>query len=403
MLPHSVYFLNPEGLNIPQEIIFPAGYDAFTRKQQMTDIRVEKLAHVLVEYSLRIKQGDVLVISAETVAEPLVREVVRLAARKGAHPVLRLTLPGIDEILMKESPDAALDWVSPFRAHEVEQMNAQLSIWADTNTQSMSSVPPARVARRQKAYHKLGRRFMQRAMQADPEVRWCGTLFPTNAQAQDAKLSLSDYEDFVYHAMRLDTPDPVQAWRDFSAEQERLRVILSQQDEIHVVAEDTDIRVRTKGRIWVNADGQMNFPDGEIFTGPHETSANGHIRYTFPTIYDGREAEDVHLWFEAGRVVRWEARRGKDLLDELFAMDEGARLLGEFAIGNNFNVPSFTKNILFDEKIGGTCHLAVGASIPMTGGTVQSALHWDMVCDLRRGGAIYGDGELLQENGVWKV
>ena len=216
-------------------------------------------------------------------------------------------------------------------------------------------------------------------------------------------MSLSDYEDFVYKAMRLDQDDPVAAQRAQGALQERYAQFLNGRDEVRVVAEDTDIRVKTKGRRWINDDARLNFPGGEVFTSPLETSASGHIRYTFPTVFSGREAEDVHLWFEDGWVTRWEARRGKDLLDELFAMDEGARRLGEFAIGTNYAVPTFTKNILFDEKIGGTCHLAVGRSIPMTGGGNYSSLHWDMVCDLRRGGAIYSDGDLIQENGEWKI
>lgn len=369
----------------------------------MADPRIEKLAQILVDYSLELRDGDQFLISAATVTEPLVREVVRLAVRRGACPLLRLALPGLGEIIMKESPLEALDRISPISEFELEHINAQLTIWGEANTQEMSGVDPARMARMQKARSPMIQRFMERAISPEREIRWCGTLFPVHALAQDAHMSLSDYEDFVYHAMRIDEPDPVQAWRDFAEKQEYYCRILSGHDEIRVVAEDTDIRVHTKGRTWISADGRYNFPDGEVFTGPLEDSASGHIRYTFPTVYAGREAEDVQLWFEDGLVTRWEARQGKSLLDELFAMDDGARRLGEFAIGTNYHIPNFTKNILFDEKIGGTCHLAVGASIPMSGGKVQSALHWDMVCDLRRGGAIYADGELIQENGIWKI
>lgn len=369
----------------------------------MSDPRVQALAHVLCDYSMELKAGDVLRIRAETIAEPLVREVYKLAVERGAHPLLRLSFPDQMEMLLKFAPDDTLDYVSPLAEQEVELINADLSIWGDVNTQSLSGVDPARLARSQKSYHPITQKWMGRALTLNPSMRWVGTLLPVHALAQDAHMSLSDYEDFVYHAMLLDTPDPVQAWRDFSQQQMRLRNLLSQYDEIRITAEDTDIRASTKGRTWVSADGHLNFPDGEIFTGPLENTVSGHIRYTFPTVYQGREAEDVHLWFEEGRVTRWEAKTGKALLDELFAMDEGARYLGELAIGNNYAVPRFTKNILFDEKIGGTCHLAVGASIPLTGGVNQSALHWDMVCDLRSGGAVYGDGEMLQENGVWRV
>jgi aminopeptidase len=203
--------------------------------------------------------------------------------------------------------------------------------------------------------------------------------------------------------MLIDTPDPVAAWQEFSARQSGYVDYLGAHDTIRVVGPDTDITMRTAGRRWISADGHLNFPDGEVFTGPIEDSVNGTIRYTFPTVFMGREAEDVQLWFEDGRVTRWEAKRGKPLLDHLLTMDDGARRLGEFAIGTNYAVPVFTKSILFDEKIGGTCHLAVGRSIPLTGGRNESNLHWDMVCDLRQGGEISADGEVFHRDGKWLI
>ncbi len=369
----------------------------------MADQRIEKLAQVLVDYSLRLEKGDLFLIRAETAAEPLVREVYRLAVQRGAYAVTRIGLPGLGEIFLKEAPEESLDWVSPLTAYELEQMTALLTITASANTQELSGVDPARLARLGKSQRPLQQRSMQRLFSDPPQVHWCGTLFPVQASAQDAHMSLADYENFVYHAMFLDQADPVGAWRALSARQSAYCRELSAHDEFHVEAEDTDIRFRTKGRKWINADGHLNFPDGEVFTGPLETSVQGHIRFTYPTVYSGREAEDVHLWFEEGLVTRWEARRGKELLDEMFAMDEGARRLGEFAIGCNDAISTFSKNILFDEKIGGTCHFAVGSSIPMTGGVNQSALHWDMVRDLRDGGRISADGDVIHDQGVWKL
>lgn len=368
-----------------------------------TDPMVVRLAQVLVDYSLEIKSGDLFRIRAETVAEPLMREVYRQATRKGAFVYVEAVLPGLAEIFLKEAPEELLDYVSPIDQFAIENITAYLSLFADSNTQHLAGVDPTRFARRQKANRPITERFIARASSENRELRWCGTLFPTFAQAQDAKMSLSDYENFVYHAMRLDTPDPVAAWHEASARQQKWVDHMQQHDTIRVVAADTDITFKTAGRTWVNADGKMNFPDGEVFTGPIEESVNGTVRFTYPTIFGGREAEDVTLRFADGVVTHWEARRGKELLDELFAMDAGARRLGEFAIGTNECIPTFTKNILFDEKIGGTCHFAVGASIPETGGINKSALHWDMVCDMRSGGAIYADGELIQENGVWKI
>jgi aminopeptidase len=369
----------------------------------MADVMVERLARVLVDYSLAIEAGDLFVVTASLAAEPLVREVFRLAARKGAHPIARIGLPGLDEIVLKESPEEALDFVSPLSAQDYEKANAVLTIMGSMNSQTLSGVPPQRMARATRAQVHIQQEFIRRMSSDPPEIRWCGTLFPTYSGAQDAHLSLADYEAFVYHAMLLDTPDPVAAWQVMSARQAHYCQFLGERDEIRVVGDDTDIRMRTQGRSWLNADGKVNFPDGEVFTGPLEDSVNGHIRYTYPTVFQGREAEDVQLWFEDGVVTRWEAKRGRELLDELFAMDEGARRLGEFAIGTNYNIPTFSKNILFDEKIGGTCHLAVGASIPSTGGQVRSALHWDMVCDLRRGGTIIADGETILQDGQWTI
>jgi len=216
-------------------------------------------------------------------------------------------------------------------------------------------------------------------------------------------MSLRDYEDFVYRAMMIDKPDPVAAWRELSEVQQRYCDYLEAHDEIRIEALDTELTLSVKGRKWINSDGHFNMPDGEVFTGPVETSANGYIRYTYPTVWLGRGAEDVRLWFEDGVVVRWEAREGKELLDELFAMDDGARRIGEFAIGTNYAIPTFTKKILFDEKIGGTCHLAVGMGFPKTGSQNKSALHWDMICDLRTGARLSADGEVFHEGGVWKI
>jgi aminopeptidase len=369
----------------------------------MADRRVEKLAKVLVEYSLGIKPGDIFLIGAETTAEPLVREVYRLAVRLGAVPSITFTFPGQSEIQYKEAPDDALDLISPITLYSLENADAWLTISSSANSQELSGVDPARIARKMKANDPIRKVQMERIFTDNPLLRWTGTLFPNHGQAQDAHKSLSDYEDFVFHAMMIDQPDPVASWQGFSKRQQGYCDYLSGHDLIRVVGPDTDISLRTQGRMWINADGHLNFPDGEVFTGPIEDSVNGHIRYTYPTIYAGREAEDVHLWFEDGVVVKSEALRGKELLDELLAMDDGAKRLGEFAIGTNYSVPAFSKSILFDEKIGGTCHLALGNSIPISRGLNVSSLHWDMVCDLRVGGEISADGEVFHRDGQWLI
>jgi aminopeptidase len=367
----------------------------------MTDPNLENLARVLVDYCVEVKPGDLMRIRGSFAAEPLAREVYRLSVRLGAHPFLDLDPDGITEIRLRESPVESLDYMSPLAADMVERIDVDIHISGAFNSYSLAGVDPARLARFEKIRSRLSRRMVERGEAGD--LRWCATLFPTYSGAQNAQMSLTDYEKFVFHAMLVDLPDPVAAWRELSATQQRYCEYLNAHEEIRIQAADTDLTLSVKGRKWINADGHMNFPDGEVFTGPVETSANGHIRYTFPTIHRGRGAADVRLWFEDGLVVRWEAGEGKDLLDELFAMDEGARRLGELAIGTNYAVPTFSKNILFDEKIGGTCHLAVGMGYPSTGSVNESALHWDMIRDLRSGGSITADGEVFHENGEWKI
>ncbi len=233
-------------------------------------------------------------------------------------------------------------------------------------------------------------------------MRWCLTLFPTNAYAQDAAMSLTDYEDFVFGAGLLDQDDPSAAWEGVRQEQQRIADFLGQHNEIHIVAPGTDITYRAGGRTWINAYGDANFPDGEVFTGPLEDSANGTVRFTYPAIYNTREVEDVHLTFRDGKCIESSAARGLDYLNTMLDMDTGARFLGEVAFGLNYGIQQFTRNILFDEKIGGTMHMALGLSIPETGGQNQSALHWDMICDLREG-RVFADGQLCYEAGRFTI
>lgn len=367
----------------------------------MADIILEKFAQTLVRYSLDTRPGDLFVARTTTLAVPLLREIYREALRAGAHVVCRLTFDGQDETFYREADEGQLEWISPMEWAETEQVTARLTINAPFNTRSGSSIDPKRQARRARALAELSALHRQRS--AKGEVRWCGTLFPTHALAQEAGMSLPDYEEFVHRAMLLDRDDPIAAWRAFSAEQQKKADFLNGVRTLRIIAPDTDLALSVEGRQWINSDGHRNFPSGEVFTGPLEDSANGHIRFTYPAIAGGREIEDVQLWFEQGRVVKATARRGEDYLLEMLDTDPGARYLGEVAIGNNYNIQRFTQNVLFDEKIGGTCHLAVGASYPETGGRNESAVHWDMVCDLRSGGAIYADGEVIHRDGKWMV
>jgi aminopeptidase len=364
---------------------------------EMSDVRLQRMAHILVHYSLSLKKGDRLAIEAGPVAAPLVRQVVREALRVGAYPELFVQLPGVRELYLQEASDEQLTYVPATRRMVYEKYETLLSISSDENTKELNEIDPARQALAQQATYDLLQTFMRRS--AEGSLRWCGTLFPTNAYAQDAGMSLSSFEEFVYNACFLNDEDPVARWQEISKQQQELVERLKGKREVHIVGPDTDLTLSVAGRVFINSDGKRNFPSGEIFTGPVENSANGSIRFSFPASYNGRSVEDVRLRFENGVVVEATAAQGQDFLDRMLSIDEGARRLGEFAFGNNRNVQRCTKNILFDEKIGGTIHLALGRSYPETGGVNESALHWDMVCDLRSGGEVRVDGEVFSKNG----
>jgi aminopeptidase len=248
-----------------------------------------------------------------------------------------------------------------------------------------------------KSQGKITQRFSKRA--AEKKLFWVVTQYPTNASAQDAGMSLTDYENFVFSACMVDKKNPIAEWRKVSKYNERLIKYLKRKKKIRITAPDTDFSFNVAGRKWINCDGKNNFPDGEVFTAPHENSAQGHVRFSFPAVYGGREVLDVRLEFKNGKAVKANAEKGVDFLNAMLDMDRGSRFLGETAIGTNFEIKQFTRNILYDEKIGGTFHMALGNSYPESGGKNKSALHWDMICDLRKGGCIYADGELFFKNG----
>ncbi len=367
----------------------------------MYDERIGKIAEILVRYSLNVQPGENVIIRSTPLAEPLIKAAYREILRAGGHPLLEITFSDMDEIFFKEASEDQLRYISPLRRWVVENMDAVLTIMASSNTKALSNVDPARVAMHRQAMEPLSTRFLERA--AEGSLKWTLTLFPTPAYAQDADMSLAEFTEFVFNASLPDPADPIGYWRRVSEYQARVVDWLSQKDEIHVVAPGTDLRLRVKGRTWISADGRHNFPDGEVFTAPIEDSVEGHITFSYPAVYQGREVEGVQLWFEKGKVVKASARKGEAFLLKMLDTDEGARRVGEFAIGLNPGIQTFTRNILFDEKIKGTVHMALGKAYPECGGTNQSAIHWDMVCDLRQGGKIYADGELFYENGDFVV
>jgi len=357
----------------------------------MSDARISAHAEVLVKYSLRLKRGEQLVIVAEEPAAPLVREVYRAALETGAHVRVQMVPTGLDEIFYSVAKPDQLTWLSPAAVAEARAADAFLNIYSQSNTRALTGVDPAKLVTAGKARRKIRDIILNK--------RWCLTLHPTHAYAQDAEMSLADFERFVYGAVFADTTDPVKQWKALSRRQDRLVKRLTGAERIHIEGPDTDLVMSVKGRRFVNSDGVHNMPSGEVFTAPVAASVEGRVRFSFPVCFRGREVEDVRLVFRKGRVAEATARRGQTLLRTMLATDPGASRLGELGIGTNYGIRSFTKNILFDEKIGGTVHLAVGSAYKECGGRNRSALHWDMILDLRAQGRVTVDGKPLIVDG----
>jgi aminopeptidase len=363
----------------------------------MADPRVETVAMILVDYSVEVKPNQLVRISGGPEGAPLILAVYQKVLERGAHPFLQVEPEEAEELFYTYAKDAQLDYIPPFMKDMIEQIDASIGIWTDVNTKQLTNADPAKQSRRGVAMRPLSDRLLERA--AKKELRWSGTIHPTQAFAQDAEMSLREFEDFVYKACLVHEPDPINAWKKVSKEQQRVTDWLNKARQIHVIGQDTDLKLEVTGRKWINCDGHENFPDGEIFTGPIEESVNGHIRYTYPACHFGREVEDVRLQFKDGKVTKVTAGKNEQFLLKMLESDKGAKYIGEFAFGTNSGIQRFTKNTLFDEKIGGTIHLALGKGYPESGSKNKSAIHWDMVCDLRDGGEVRVDETVFLKDG----
>ena len=357
----------------------------------MRDYRVEKLARVLVDYSVEAGEGDQVVLSGGSAAETLIKAVYARLLEVGATPVPLVGLPGMQELFFEHAGDHHYEKTPPITRAIYEEADAFISIMAPTNTRALANVDPAK----QQALGKRDQQLREIVMKKD---RWVLTLFPTEALAQESDMGLEEYEKFVFSAMALDKDDPAKFWQEKSDEQAKLKERLEEAREIQISGPETDLTLSVEGRTFVNSAGKKNMPCGEVFTGPVEDSVNGTVYFGVPSAVAGREVSGVRFRFEDGKVVEATAEKGEDYLISMLNADEGARYLGELGIGTNYGIPRPTKNILFDEKLGGTVHLAVGKSYEETGGKNDSSVHWDLICDLHEG-EIYADGELLQKNG----
>ena len=355
----------------------------------------QKYAKLLVEYCTNIQANEKVAVNVAIPALPMARALYREILSLGAHPFLRLSHPELERDFLDLAQDIHLDSEPTFEISEIKQLDVWIRVSAPSNNKMLQNSDKEKFSR----YMKRMRPVQQIRL---GKTKWCGTLYPTEAGAQDASMSLDEYENFVYNAMFLFDEDPIAKWQEIESFQDKLINRLKIVDKVRIVAEGTDLTLSVKDRIWINSPGRKNMPSGEVFTAPIENSANGVITYTIPSSVHGVEVENVHLKFENGQVVEAKAEKGDDLLQAQLNTDKGSRFLGEIGIGTNYNIQRPTKSILYDEKIGGTVHLAVGQAYSESGGVNESAVHWDMICDLRQGGIIYIDGEVLQENGKFK-
>jgi len=370
-------------------------------ERAMADLRIEKMAELLVNYSVAVSTGDRVLINGSSLAEPLLKEIFIKVLQAGGHPLMMTSIPDTDELFFRYASDEQLKHVPKPLELVMETYDVRISLLAESNTRALSNVEPDKIVQHQRARRDLMQTFMRRS--AAGELRWTVAPFPTNAFAQDAEMSLSEYEDFVYGSCLPDIADPIGYWQRFSASQQGIVDWLKGKTRVHIKGPGTDLHLSIAGRTFINCDGHYNMPDGEIFTGPVEDSIEGHVCFSYPAIYRGREVSGIKLFFEHGRVVKASADKNEDFLNQTLDTDAGSRFIGEFAIGTNDSITRFTREILFDEKIGGSFHMALGAGYPETGSKNESAIHWDMICDLRDGGEIRVDDELLFQNGKFML
>ncbi|WP_273846225.1 aminopeptidase [Rubrobacter calidifluminis] len=358
----------------------------------MRDERLTKLADVMVRYSIGAREGEQVLITGGIAAAPLIREVYARVLDAGAVPVTLVSVPGLQEVFFEHAGDAHYRKTPSIMRSVYEQADAFVQIMAPENTRALSGVDPEK----QRALALRDKHLTDLVIERD---RWILTLYPTNALAQESEMGLREYEEFVFSALALDREDPAAFWSARSAEQRRLAERLERGREVRIVGPGTELTLSVEGRRFLEDSGQHNLPCGEIFTGPVEDSAEGHVYFGVPATVGGRDVSGVHLTFHEGRVVEAAAEKGEEYLTSMLDADEGSRYLGELGIGTNYEIPRATRSILFDEKLGGTVHLALGQSYAQTGGRNSSSVHWDLICDLRQGGELYVDGELLQKDG----
>lgn len=370
----------------------------------MTDLRIQKYAKILVDHSARVVPGDRILIEATTAAESLVKELFIQILERGGIPHPMIAFPGMmpfsqDELYLTYAKDTQLDFAPTFYKLAYDQFEGRIRIHSSTNTRGASNIDPEKSQRWGKALRSITESQMRRG--SEGKFKWVTTLYPTDGYAQDAGMSLKEYEDFVFGAVHAYEDDPITYWKSTAIAQQEAIDFLSDKNQVVLRGPNVDLTLSIKGRTFENSIGVFNMPDGEIFTGPIEESVNGWVKFTYPAIYGGVAVEGAELTFSNGRVESAKAEKNQDYLLKILESDSGSRYIGEFAIGTNKDINRFTGNILFDEKIGGSFHMALGAGYPETGSKNKSAIHWDMICDLRKDSEILADNQPFYKNGIF--
>lgn len=356
-----------------------------------------RYAALLTTYCLNAQAGERILVQSTPLAEPLLEAVYTQLIQKGCYPEIHVELKNSKKTLLASGNDAQFAHTGTLHTLAIQTFDAILTIDAPYDRKALKDIAPGRISAFDVARAPRRKQMAERSHRG--EIRWCICVFPTAAGAAEAEMSLSEYEDFVFSACFLNTPYATSAWRQLSQNQQGITDRLNRATQIHYLAPHLDIRFSTLGRRWINSDGKRNMPSGEVFTSPVEDSVNGHIAFTYPVIYTGKEISGIRLKIVDGTVVHWEAQTGKDTLDAIFTIP-GANRIGEMAIGLNHNIRRFSKNILFDEKMAGTVHMAIGASYPEAGGKNESGIHLDFITDMPIGSRITADGTRIYQDGA---
>ena len=373
------------------------------KRTQMNDYN-EKAAMLAVQYAVNVEPGDLVLIQGSEVANDLIKAVYIETLKAGGHPIVQSGINGIDVARFKYSSDEQLAYINPIKKFIISKAQKMIQVYADNNRQKMALIDPEKIKLTRSSPEFMEMMKIHQERVAKKELKWTIVPYPCDSFAQDAKMDTESYKEFIYNALKLDSENPADTWREIEKEQEKLIEILNKVDNIHVLGEDTDLTLSVKGRPWENCCGHRNLPDGEVFTSPIENSINGRIRFTYPGIYQGKEVKNILLEFKDGRVIKGSADEGQELLDSILKI-KNADLIGEFAIGTNYGIQKFTKNMLFDEKMGGTMHMALGMGYPETKSeNTLCPIHWDILKDMKsEDSKIIADGKVIYQAGKWLI